>query len=177
MSLLTGFPWQAKADARILILGSMPGIASLDAQQYYAHPRNAFWAIMGEVLGFDAGLPYPQRLAALMEKRVALWDVAYQCVRPGSLDSAMREVVANDFAGFFVSHLQVGTVLFNGATAEKLYTTRVLPFRPEGRNRPMQYLRMPSTSPAHASMRREEKLVVWQQALKSALADPIESAH
>lgn len=177
MSLLTGFSWQAKADARVLILGSMPGVASLEAQQYYAHPRNAFWAIMGEVLGFEASLPYPQRLDALMEKRVALWDVAYQCVRTGSLDSAMREVVANDFAGFFASHPQVGTVLFNGATAEKLYTTRVLSLNPEGRNRPMQYLRMPSTSPAHASMCREEKLAMWQQALKSPLADPIDSAH
>jgi hypoxanthine-DNA glycosylase len=89
--------------ARALILGSMPGAASLRAAQYYAHPRNQFWPIMGELVGADPALPYEQRLDRLTSAGIALWDVFARCEREGSLDAHIRDdtAVANDFAEFF----------------------------------------------------------------------------
>ncbi|ATX80226.1 hypoxanthine-DNA glycosylase [Mariprofundus aestuarium] len=85
-----GFPYSANRDAKILILGSMPSRKSIAADQYYAHPQNGFWPIMGELFGFTASLEYEERLAQLRKNGVGLWDVAHQCVRPGSLDSAIE---------------------------------------------------------------------------------------
>lgn len=96
----------AAPDAEILILGSMPGRASLAAGQYYAHAQNAFWRIMAELLGFDATAPYAERTQALKSARIALWDVLHSCEREGSLDTNIdREtLVANDFAAFLREH-------------------------------------------------------------------------
>ena len=93
------FPYSADENARVLILGSMPGAESLRLQQYYAYRHNAFWRIMGEIYGFSPELPYPERLAKLRENGVALWDVLAECVRPGSLDSAIRAPRPNDVPG------------------------------------------------------------------------------
>jgi len=160
----TGFPCVAAGDARILILGSMPGVASLEAVQYYAHPRNAFWPIMGEIFGFDAKLPYAERLEQLKENRVALWDVAHRCIRPGSLDSNIDRdsIEPNDFAAFFEHHPQIAAIFFNGSAAEALFRSLVLPDLPESiRTLPM--LRLPSTSPAHAALRFEQKREQWRR--------------
>ena len=102
----TAFPYSADHDAKVLILGSMPSRKSLAARQYYAHQQNAFWPIMGELFGFSTHLGYEQRLERLRENHIALWDVAHQCVRPGSMDHAieMESVVANDFAAFLTRH-------------------------------------------------------------------------
>ncbi|MDQ7012195.1 MAG: DNA-deoxyinosine glycosylase, partial [Mariprofundaceae bacterium] len=151
MSMLTGFDFSADADARVLVLGSMPSEVSLRRQQYYAHPRNAFWPIMGELFGFDPTLPYPERLRALRANRVALWDVAHRCVRPDSLDAAMRDVEANDFPAFFAAHPQIGSIFFNGGKAEALYRQLVLPRLPAVLQA-IPRKRLPSTSPAHAGM-------------------------
>lgn len=160
---LQSFGAVARADARVLVLGSMPGARSLQLQQYYGHPQNAFWKIMGRLFGFDAAsMPYEQRLAALQDCGVALWDVLARCERTGSLDSAIVEdsMVANDFAAFFAAHPAIVRVCFNGAKAAQVFQRHVaaglvLP-------RPIAFVRLPSTSPAHAGMPLDAKLAAWQ---------------
>ena len=157
-----GFPPIADATARVLILGSLPGQVSLRRQQYYAQPQNAFWTIMGRL--FDAGpeLPYAERARRLLAHGVALWDVCAAAQRPGSLDAAIvhASVVPNDFAAFLESHPRIRLVCFNGAKAAELYRRLVLPALPASPH-PIRYETLPSTSPAHASMRFEEKLARW----------------
>ena len=157
---IAGFPPIAAADARILILGSMPGVASLQAAQYYAHPHNAFWRIMGELIGFDPVQPYGERVVALQVAHVAVWDVLQSCVREGSLDTAIEHdtIVANDFADFFTRHPQIGQVFFNGGTAETCYRRYIA----AAVDRPLQLTRLPSTSPANASYSFARKLDAWR---------------
>jgi double-stranded uracil-DNA glycosylase len=165
---LTGLPPVAARGARVLILGSMPGAASLAARSYYAHPRNQFWPIIGTVTGAAADLPYGRRLAALRGAGIALWDVVASCHRRGSLDTAIdrASLEVNDLAGFFQRHPAVATVLFNGATAEALFRRFVLPTL---EFRALDLERLPSTSPAHAGLSQERKLVQWRRALLHAL--------
>ncbi|MCG2575482.1 DNA-deoxyinosine glycosylase [Dechloromonas sp. XY25] len=160
MSQVSSFPPVAAPDARVLILGSMPGEASLRAGQYYAHQRNAFWRIMGDLLGAGPALPYADRLARLQAAGIALWDVIADCRRSGSLDAAIVKdsVRANDFGGFFAAHPGVERVYFNGGVAEANFRRHVLPGLP-GTTLHMQ--RLPSTSPAHAARPYAEKLAAW----------------
>lgn len=155
--------------ARALILGSMPGVASLAAGQYYAHPRNAFWRLMGDIAGAGPDLPYEQRLARLRTHGLALWDVLHSCHRPGSLDADIdpASVIANDFAGFLARHPQVRLIAFNGATAEQSFRRHVLPGLSADLRGRLTLLRLPSTSPAHAGMRYDAKLQAWRDALDS----------
>lgn len=106
MTAVTCFPALANPGATVLILGSMPGVASLAAQQSYAHPRNHFWPIMADIAGFDPAALYAARVAALTRSGIAVWDVLQSCVRPGSQDSAIQAGtrVPNDFAAFFAAH-------------------------------------------------------------------------
>jgi hypoxanthine-DNA glycosylase len=151
--------------AWVLILGSMPGVASLRAGQYYAHPRNVFWTIMGDLVGAAPGLPYLDRLAILRSSGIALWDALAHCVRPGSLDSAITDETANDFAGFFAAHRAIARVIFNGAKAQQSFLRHVDPAQlPPG----LELRRLPSTSPANAGMPLKIKLQTWRE----ALADP-----
>lgn len=144
-----------------LILGSMPGRESLRTGQYYAHPRNAFWSIMGELTGSSPALPYELRIQRLKSAGIALWDVLATCRRAGSLDADIdpSSIYANDFTSFFLSHPHITQVFFNGAMAEKYYCKQVLPTLTD---RPLRYLRLPSTSPAHASLSAEQKLNIWK---------------
>ncbi len=164
------FPPIASPDATVLILGSLPGKRSLEAQQYYAQPQNAFWKIMGEL--FDAGpeLPYEERTQRLTQHAIALWDVVASAERAGSLDSSIvpSSVAVNDFRGLFQSHGQIELVCFNGAKAAELYERRVLPALNEDFAH-IRYERLPSTSPAHAAMRYEEKLKRWSIVKQSVL--------
>jgi len=155
-----GFAPVAGSNARILILGSMPSRRSLDAHQYYAHPRNAFWPIFGELFGFAAELPYAERLQRLANGGTALWDVAHQCVRPGSLDADIRDVEPNDFRSFLASHPHISAIFFNGRKAEELFRRLVLPGLPNEYRLIERHL-LPSTSPAHAGLNRAQKLVAW----------------
>lgn len=169
VTTIQSFSSLAAPDARILILGTMPGVASLQAQQYYAHPRNAFWPIMASLLGFDAALPYEQRLAQLTANRIALWDVLASCHRPGSLDSniARDSEQPNDFVGLFGHCRQLRAVACNGGTAYALFRRHVLPVVDLTG---IDVLPMPSTSPAHAGKSFAAKLAEWQQ-LRTYLAD------
>src|SRR5210317_63462 len=156
MKLLQGFSPVARPDARKLILGSMPGTASLDATQYYSFPRNAFWKIMGDLFGAGPELEYPARLNVLRDNHIALWDVIATCHRPGSLDSAISEdgMATNDFNGFFLEHPQISHVYFNGQKAAGLFKKRVLPEL----EREINFTTLPSTSPAHAAKGYAAKL-------------------
>lgn len=160
--ILRGFPPVDTERARVLVLGSMPGAASLRARQYYAHPQNAFWRIAGDLFGFDPNAPYAVRTEKLAASGVALWDVLVNCARPGSMDSDIEPdtVVCNDFATFFGTHRRIARVFFNGATAERLFLKHVRPRLAPGPE-PL-YARLPSTSPAYASVPYPEKLRAWR---------------
>lgn len=171
--LKTAFPPVFGPDARVLILGSMPGEASLRQQQYYGHPRNAFWPILGELLGMPPQASYSERCAALIARGIALWDVIAACERPGSLDQAIRPetIRVNDFGTFFDATPGIVQVVFNGGTAEREYRRRVFPVL-QASHREIQQHRLPSTSPAHASLRFEQKLAAWRSILDWLGADP-----
>jgi TDG/mug DNA glycosylase family protein len=166
MTRVHSFPPISAPDAEYLVLGSMPGVASLRQGQYYAHPRNAFWPIMADLHGFAADLPYTERCACLVRARIALWDVLKTCTRSGSLDSAIvaSTIVVNDFAGFLGAHPGVRRVLFNGATAEQAFRRHVLPGLP-AEAAAIDYRRLPSTSPAHAAKTLAQKRREWGAAL------------
>lgn len=164
MTLAKGFPPLARRSARVLILGSMPGAASLKVGQYYAHPYNQYWRIMGELFGAGPELGYAARVRRLISQKVAVWDVLKHCERPGSLDSSIVRAseVANDFTGFFRSHSQLRAVFFNGAKAEQAFQRDVLPLL-KGRTASLQLERLPSTSPAHAGRSFRHKLREWRR--------------
>jgi hypoxanthine-DNA glycosylase len=161
-----GFPPIAAPNARVLVLGSLPGRMSLAMQQYYAQPQNAFWKIMGRLLGAGPELPYELRALRLREQGVALWDVLAAGERAGSLDSAIvgSSVVVNDFAAFFAVHTRLQLICFNGAKAAEMYRRHVLPELPAAAAG-LEVKQLPSTSPAHASRSFAEKLARWSAAL------------
>jgi hypoxanthine-DNA glycosylase len=160
MSLSHGFPPVADPSARVLVLGSLPGRASLDAQEYYANRQNAFWRIMGDL--FDAGpaAPYAQRLESLQAAKIALWDVLAAGERAGSLDADIvkSSIFVNNFSAFFAVHRNIHYVFFNGGAAEAAFRRHVLPGLPGAS---LKLIRLPSTSPAHAACSYAEKLAAW----------------
>ena len=163
-----GFPPVEPPRARTLILGTLPSAESIRQGQYYAHPRNAFWPIMGALFGAAPALPYGERLQRLTASGVALWDVIGACDRAGSLDSAIvpESIVANDFAALFAACPQIGHVFFNGAAAETAFRRHV---RARVALPPLHFTRLPSTSPAHAARNLADKLAAWR-AVADALA-------
>lgn len=160
MSLVCGFLPAAEADARLLILGSMPGKVSLQAARYYANERNVFWRIMGDLLGAGPALPYPQRLEILKGAGIALWDVIATCERASSLDADIvgASIQVNDFSAFFAVHRNIRRVFFNGAAARTSFHRHVLPGLDTS---DLQLLGLPSTSPAHAACSYADKLAAW----------------
>jgi double-stranded uracil-DNA glycosylase len=142
----------------VLILGTMPGLVSLKAREYYAHPRNAFWRIMGELFGAGPSLSYEERVAYILSTGIALWDSVKTCVRAGSMDTAITGEVANDFVAFFARYPDIGHVFFNGSKSETVFRRHALPAL-TGDER--VYTRLPSTSPAHAGMTLEAKVQAW----------------
>lgn len=165
-SKLSSFPPATTAQARVLVLGSMPGVASLTAQQYYAHPRNDFWPIVGRLIDAPpdyAQQAYAERLQLALASGLAIWDVLRHCERPGSLDSAIVRTseVANDLSGFVAAHPQLRAIALNGRTAEAAFrrhaSCAVAQLRPD-----LAVLALPSTSPAHAARTRDDKLAAWR---------------
>jgi hypoxanthine-DNA glycosylase len=145
-----------------LILGTAPGVKSLAEQQYYAHPQNSFWKIMGALFGMPVAT-YAQRVALIKKNRLALWDVLSTCERHGSLDSNIdpATIEVNDFNAFLAEYSQITRVFFNGATAEKEFIRRVLPRLPKDIVARLNLKRLPSTSPAHAGVKVEKKIKEW----------------
>ena len=161
-----GFPPIAREDARVLVLGSLPSEASLQAGEYYAHPQNAFWKIMSQLTG--ASGDYADRCQSLIESGVAVWDVLASSVRPGSMDADIRlsSAVPNDFETFFSRHEQLRLVCFNGRKAEQMFHRFVLPsISTEG----IAFEPLPSTSPAYASMSLAQKLATWRGIIEPAI--------
>lgn len=161
-----GFAPVAGIDATVLILGSLPSRKSLQAQEYYAHPRNAFWKIMADLYGAGPELAYEARCERLVRRNVAIWDVLRSSRRAGSLDAAidLDASKANDFKGFFESHKQIDRVYCNGRKAAELYRRLVTPALPV-QSRCIACMTLPSTSPAHAAMPYDEKLEIWRQVM------------
>jgi TDG/mug DNA glycosylase family protein len=155
-------PLQADSAER-LILGTMPGKVSLAAQQYYAHPRNNFWHIITALLKLPPTLSYAERCTALINCRIALWDVLRVCVRSSSLDADIDEssLEPNDFRTFLATHPHIRHIYFNGAKAEALWKRHVQPQLP-AKHAAIATLRLPSTSPANASIPLAEKLKQWR---------------
>jgi len=140
-----GFAPVVDTETRLLILGSLPGDASLKAAQYYAHPRNAFWPLIGGVLGEDLlALRYQQRLDRLTARGVGLWDVIASAERSGSLDAAIRSPEAADLRGLIGGLPRLKAVAFNGKLAAKL-GRRII-----GDVAGVCFIDLPSSSPAHA---------------------------
>ena len=149
---------------RVLIVGSMPSVKSLEDAQYYAHPRNAFWPMMFEIFGDMPSRDYEQKKALIREHGLALWDAAAMCEREGSLDSDMRDVVYNDFGRLYEQCPNIQMVLCNGATAHKLFVK-------SGWAGERTIIRMPSTSPAY-TLPYAKKLEAWKTTLLNVLHIP-----
>jgi double-stranded uracil-DNA glycosylase len=159
--MLTGFPPIVDHRARVLVLGSMPGVLSLQKGQYYAHLRNLFWRIAAELFDFDGGADYAVRTAALRDAGIGLWDVLHGCERRGSLDSSITRdsMKANDFHGLLTAYPDIGRVCFNGVKAEQMFHRFVQPVLADPKR--VSYQRLPSTSPANASIPYDVKLRAW----------------
>jgi hypoxanthine-DNA glycosylase len=160
---LTGLPPVADADARVLILGSMPGARSLRLGQYYAHSGNRFWRVAGALLGFDPRGSYVERVEALRVRRVALWDVLAECRRTDSLDAHIERSseVANDLEGFLDAHPRVATIALNGGAAARAFRRRA----PARVAADRVVLELPSTSGANAAWTLDRLLDRWREAL------------
>jgi hypoxanthine-DNA glycosylase len=160
-TLLQGLPPVAGPRTRLLVLGSFPGVASLEVNQYYAHPRNHFWPILSALWGRDlTALPYSARLAQLQSHGLGLWDVHAACRREGSLDSAIADARPNDLAGLVRRLPALVAIAHNGGeSARAMRLTRVLG---------LPVHRLPSTSPANASWSFARKLAAWREVFESA---------
>ena len=158
---LQGLAPIAGRQARLLVLGSFPSVASLSAQQYYAHPRNHFWPILSALWGTDlSALPYARRVAAARQRGLAIWDVYAACRRDGSLDSAIEDALPNDLAGLVARLPRLAAIAHNGGeSARAMRITRALG---------LPVHRLPSTSPANAGWSFERKLAAWREAFAAA---------
>jgi len=176
VAVRTSFRPIARRDARVLIVGSMPGERSLAAGQYYAHPANAFWPIVAAYCGVAPDASYVQRARAVRAHGIALWDVLHSCERAGSLDAAIvrRSSQPNDFVTFLRQHPRITAVLCNGATAHDLFVRRVVP---QLADRTLRIERLPSTSPAHASLRPDAKRRRWHAALAEVVPRDVSAAR
>lgn len=153
----------ASQDATILILGTMPGTKSLELNQYYGHNQNNFWKFMFLILQEDFSNDYQTRKALLQKNHIALWDVLQFCDRIGSLDSAIKNEIANDFETFLEQHPNIKTILFNGQKAAAFFKKYV------HLKKEYHLITLPSTSPANAGKTFQSKLEDWQEAISCRL--------
>ncbi|MDA9951450.1 DNA-deoxyinosine glycosylase [Oligoflexaceae bacterium] len=161
--MIEGFSAHLSPEIEFLILGSIPGKASLEVTEYYGHPRNLFWQLMEDILAIDSSLPYEDRLERILHKKIGLWDVVKRCRREGSLDSAIRNPELNDFQHLLKACPKLQFILFNGKKAEDLFR----------KNLDLEMfakwtlISLPSTSPANAGVTRESKTKAWASAFAS----------
>lgn len=160
---IEGFAPIASGKPRVLILGSMPGEASLKKREYYGHARNAFWPIMSELFGADSSFSYSQRKAMLIDNGIAVWDVLQSCRRNGSLDSniSLASIKFNDFLSFFDQFRSIRRVFFNGGMASTVYRKHISGSL-QGKYDHLEYYKLPSTSPAYATLNFAQKLDAWR---------------
>ena len=160
---LVGFEPIISINATILILGSMPSTTSINLQQYYGHPRNSFWPIMRALLNDHHDQSYSNRKKMLMSNNIGIWDVLQQCQRSGSLDANIISTTAktNDFASLYNEYPTIKQIFFNGKLAEKLYIQHILPTLGNQFSY-LKYHYLPSTSPAYATLKLEQKLEAWK---------------
>ena len=168
------FPPISAPNTKVLILGSMPGEKSLQMNQYYAHPQNVLWRIMGDLIGAGRDLAYDVRVEKLLANGIGMWEVLESCHRPGSLDSAInpQTMQPNDFNAFYASHPKVTHVFFNGGLAADAFRRRVKPTLSPVYDY-IQYERLPSTSPAHASRNYQQKLEAWRKVIDALTTERI----
>ena len=159
----TGFPPIADRRSIVLILGSLPGDESIRAQEYYAHPRNQFWALIGYT---PARSDYEDKKRFLLERQIALWDTLQHAERDGSLDTKIKNGTPNDFDTFFGTHSDIRHIFFNGQAAQKLF----LKYEGIWADRILCTL-LPSSSPANAQLSFEQKKEAWQAVFKVLAAD------
>lgn len=160
MTRHASFPAIVDDRTETLILGSLPGAASLAAGRYYANPRNQFWRLLDGVFGLDLDKRgYEERLAILRAHRIGLWDVIADAERIGSLDAAIRDEVASDLGGLVYKLPNLRTIAFNGGTAAQIGSAQ-LGHRADA----FRLIRLPSSSPAHA-VQFQRKLQAWQELL------------
>ncbi|HYD13614.1 MAG TPA: DNA-deoxyinosine glycosylase [Allosphingosinicella sp.] len=150
------FPPVTRPDTRLLLLGSLPGAVSLAQQRYYAHPQNLFWRLIGAVIGRDlVPLAYEERLAALLDAKVGLWDTVAAATRDGSLDAAIRLHEASDLAALVATLPELRAIGFNGATSARIGRRQLGPALD------LALIDLPSSSPAYASLSFERKRDAW----------------
>lgn len=162
-ALVSSFPPQVAPDCRVLILGTVPSLRSLELKQSYGHKQNFFWPLMGEM--FDAGpeLPYAERIARLHRLGIGIWDVFKHCERPGSLDSSIvrESEVPNEIPELLRTHPGIRAIALNGGKAQQGFRRHILPRLDEELRERVTLLDLPSTSPANASISRDEKRRRW----------------
>lgn len=150
------FPPISDKNAKVLLLGTMPGIQSLTLNQYYGHHRNMFWKLIFTLFDAPFSVDYDLRKAILLKNNIAVWDVLSACIRKGSLDSAIAQEVPNDFTAFLEAHPHIEHIFFNGQKAAHYFKKHIVV------SEKYQLHTLPSTSPAHAGMSFEQKLAAWQ---------------
>lgn len=162
MISINGFDLLGNDSAKVLILGSIPSVTSLAEQQYYAHPRNVFWPVIMSLFNDSQPFDYLQAKQVLQAERIAVWDVLKSCERKGSLDASIKKssIQVNDFITFFKRFNHIEAVVFNGGAAESLYQKNVYPLI-SMMGLSLQYIKLPSTSPAYAAMCYKDKLLAW----------------
>ena len=147
----------------------MPSQQSLDQQQYYGNPNNAFWYIISSLIGFSVDLTYEQRVAEIEASSIAVWDVLQECQRPGSLDASIvrSTEVSNDIEGFLRQHTSITLIAFNGGAAMTIFKRHCLPDLSKVQDllQTPRLIQLPSTSPAYAAMKKQEKCHKWRDAL------------
>lgn len=166
MAQIESFSYEVGYEPKALVLGSIPGVVSLTQQQYYAHPRNAFWPIMADYFSFSVDFEYRERLSLLLQNDIALWDVLQRCERNGSLDSAIKKdtIEPNTIPTLLEQHQTIEAVLLNGRKAQTEFNRH---FKSDKAVKRIKVFALPSTSPAYATMTMDEKKRRWFSTLDS----------